>query len=145
MANDVTNQVGMSLFNQGGIVYENIDTSKTLAVADNGIVQNVIADAITITLPATVVGMCFTIRNGGVPASSSVGAGTGSDGTVLVTVAPNASDQINGLNFSGADNKAALNTKATAKVGDFITLVADGTAGVGWQVLFARGIWARQA
>ena len=145
MANDVTNQVGMSLFGQGGIVYENIDTSKTLAAADIGIVQNVIADAITITLPATVVGMCFTIRNGGVPASTSVGSGTGSDGSVLVTIAPNASDQINGLNVTGQDNKALLNTKATAKVGDFVTLVGDGTAGVGWNVLYARGIWARAA
>ena len=145
MANDTTNQVGLTLFTQGGVVYENIDTAKTLAAADIGIVQRVIADGITITLPATVVGMTYTIMNGGAPASTSVGAGTGSDASVAVTVAPNASDQINGLNFTGADNKAAINTKATAKVGDFITLVGDGTAGVGWNVLYARGIWARQA
>lgn len=143
MANDTTNQVGMSLFGQGGIVYENIDTAKTLALADNGIVQNVIADAITITLPATTAGACFTIRNGGVPASSSIGGGTGADQSALITVAPNAADQIAGLNFTAADNKAALNTKATSKVGDFITLVGDGTNG--WNVLYARGIWARQA
>lgn len=143
MANDTTNQVGMTLFSQGGIVYENIDTNKTLTAADSGVVQNVIADGITITLPATVVGMVFTIRNGGVPASSSVGSGTGSDFSALVTIAPNASDQINGLNVTGADNKALLNTKATSKVGDFVTLVGDGTAGVGWNVLYARGIWAR--
>lgn len=143
MANDTTNQVGITLFGQGGIVYENIDTSKTLALADNGIVQRVVADGITITLPATTAGACFTIMNGGVPASTSVGAGTGSDASVLLTIAPNASDQIAGLNYTATDNKAALNTKATAKVGDFITLVGDGTNG--WNVLFARGVWARQA
>lgn len=142
MANDVTNQVGMSLFGQGGIVYENIDTAKTLALADNGVVQNVIADAITITLPATTAGAVFTIRNGGVPASSSVGSGTGSDASALIKVSPNASDKIQGLNFSASDNKAAQNTKATAKVGDFITLVGDGTDG--WNVAYARGIWVRE-
>lgn len=143
MANDVTNQVGMTLHGQGGIVYENIDTSKTLAAVDCGIVQNVIADGITITLPATVVGLSYLIRNGGVPASSSVGAGTGSDQSALITVAPNSSDLIQGLNFTASANKAALNTKATSKVGDFIQLVANGTTG--WNVVQARGIWARQA
>jgi hypothetical protein len=139
MANDTSVAQGLG----SGVNYENIDTAKTLAVGDNGVVQNVIADAITITLPATgAAGLYyFTIRNGGVPASSSLGAGTGSDGTVLVTVAPNASDKISGLAFTAQDNKAALNTKATAKVGDFITLVSDGVDG--WSVVAARGIWAR--
>jgi hypothetical protein len=137
MANDTTNQRGLG----NGVVYENIDTAKTLTAADNGIVQNVIADAITITLPATGAGLySFTIRNGGVPASSSVGAGTGSDASALITVAPNASDKITGLNIATpTDNKAILNTKATAKVGDFITLIPD--AGDGWIVAAARGIW----
>lgn len=139
MANDTTVSVGLG----SGQNYENIDTSKTLALADCGAVQNVIADSLTITLPATAAGSVFTIRNGGVPASSSVGAGTGSDGSVLVTVAPNASDKIQGLAFTAADNKAALNTKATARVGDFIRLVGDGIDG--WNVVDARGIWARQA
>lgn len=141
MANDTTNQQGLG----NGINYESIDTSKTLAVADNGVVQNVIADSLTITLPATsAAGLYyFTIRNGGVPASSAVGAGTGSDASVLLTIAPNASDKITGLNFTAADNKAALNTKATAKVGDYITLVSDGVDG--WTVVGARGIWARAA
>lgn len=140
MANDVTNQVGLG----DGRVYENIDTSKTLALADNGVVQNIVADAITITLPATAAAglFYFKIRNGGAPKSSAP-AGTGDDGSVLVTVAPNASDKISGLNFTPADNKAALNTKATAKVGDFITLLSDGVDG--WTVIESRGTWARQA
>ena len=138
MANDTTPAQGLG----NGLAVENIDTNKTLALADNGIWQNVIADGITITLPATTAGACFVIRNGGVPASSALGAQTGTDGSVLVTVAPNASDQIAGLAFTAADNKAALNTKATARVGDYIKLVGDGTNG--WNVFDARGIWTRQ-
>lgn len=141
MANDTTTSVGLG----NGVNYENIDTAKTLAVGDNGIVQNVIADGITITLPATsAAGLYyFTIRNGGVPASSSVGFGTGGDASALVSIAPNASDKVSGLAFTAADNKAINNTKATAKVGDFITLLSDGVDG--WTVVAARGIWARAA
>lgn len=32
----------------------NIDTNKTLAISDNGVVQNLVADGVIITLPATV-------------------------------------------------------------------------------------------
>ena len=119
-----------------------VTTNKTLAAADQGIVQDVAADGITITLPATVVGLCFTIRNRGV-APSGTAAGMGLDGSVLVTVAPNASDLIQGLGFTAAANKAALNTKSTSIVGDYITLVANGTTG--WNVLDSRGIWSRQS
>ena len=142
MANDTTPQVGISLHGTGGQLYENIDTAKTLAEADNGVIQNVIADAITITLPATVVGTTYIIRNGGVPKTSGP-AGTGDNGSVLVTIAPNASDKIMGAGFTSADNKAALNTKATAQVGDYMVLVGDGVNG--WMVQSYKGVWARQA
>lgn len=137
MANSTTIYVGSE-----GRNTLNVTENKTLDLAGCGIVQNVITDAITVTLPATTAGAYFIIRNGGVPASSSVGYGTGSDGSVLVTVAPNASDKIQGNSFSAADNKAALNTKATAKVGDEIHLVGDGTDG--WLITRVKGTWARQ-
>lgn len=139
MANDTSTSQGLG----SGQNYENIDSNKTLTLADCGAIQNVIADGITITLPATSAGAAFYIRNGGVPASSAIGASTGSDASVLVTIAPNASDKIQGLAFTAADNKAALNTKATARVGDFIRLIGDGIDG--YNVVDARGIWARQA
>lgn len=139
MANDTSVSQGLG----NGINYENIDSNKTLALADCGAIQNVLADGVTITLPATSAGATFTIRNNGAPASSALGAQTGNDGTVLVTVAPNASDKIQGLGFTAADNKAALNTKATSRVGDFLRLVGDGIDG--WNVIEARGIWARAA
>ncbi len=141
MANDTVPVQGLG----NGVNYLNIDSNKTLALADNGVTQNVIADGITITLPATsAAGLYhFTIRNGGVPASSPVGAGTGMDASALITIAPNASDKISGLAFTPADNKAALNTKTTSRVGDFITLLSDGVDG--WTVVSARGIWTRAA
>lgn len=140
MANDTSPSQGLG----NGVNYENIDTSKTLAVADNGVVQNIIADGLTITLPATgAAGLYyFTIRNGGAPKSGAP-AGTGDDASVLVTVSPNSSDKISGLGFTAADDKDALNTKATARVGDYITLLSDGVDG--WTVVASRGIWARQS
>lgn len=143
MANDTTAQYGPSgKLELDGRAYENIDTNKTLTLADQGVIQNVIADGIVITLPATAAGSTFTIRNGGVPVSDGA-AGTGSNGSVLVAVSPNASDKIQGLVFTAADNKDALNTKATSQVGDYITLVGDGVDG--YNVVASRGIWAREA
>lgn len=138
MANSTTIYVGSE-----GRNTLDVTENKTLDLTGCGIVQNVITDAITVTLPATTAGAYFIIRNGGVPASSSVGMGTGSDFSCLVTVAPNASDKIQGNSFTAADNKAALNTKATAKVGDEIHLVGDGTDG--WLMTRVKGTWARQS
>lgn len=123
----------------------NVSTNKTLTAADSGIVQNVIADAITITLPATANGLNFVVRNGGAPITNAP-AGTGIDGSVLVKVSPVAADGITGNGFTAAVNKAAQNTKATAKVGDEITLEGTGTTGVtAWNFVYAKGTWAREA
>lgn len=103
----------------------------SVLIADSGYLFNIDTDAFTLTLPATVIGMRYTFRN------------VGADGAVLVTLAPNASDKIQGVGISALDNKALLNTKATAKYGDFVTLVADGVDG--WFVHEMRGIWARAA
>jgi uncharacterized protein YcgI (DUF1989 family) len=119
----------------------NITANKTLAATDCGTVQNVVQDGLTITLPAAASGLIFQVRNGGV-APATGAAGAVSDGTVLVTVAPNGSDVINGLGFVATASKAALNTKATSKVGDMITLV--GASG-NWYINDAHGTWARQA
>jgi hypothetical protein len=105
-----------------------VTENKTLADTDCGVVQVVRTDAITITLPATVVGYNYTVRNGGVKATSGA-AGTGSDGSAIVTISPNASDKIAGLGFTATDNKDIINTKATARVGDEVTLIGDGANG----------------
>lgn len=133
-------------FSQLGFGHKSVDVSvnKTLTAADSGIVQNVIIDGITITLPATALGIHYTIRNSGATKLLAT-AGTGDDGSVLVTVAPAAADGITGNGFTATVNKAALNTKATAKVGDYISIMGTGTTGVtGWVMTAVRGTWARQ-
>lgn len=109
---------------------ETVADNKTLDDGDCGVIQNVTVDAKIVTLPATVVGYSYTIRNGG------------ADGTVAVTVSPNASDKIFGNGFTATDNKDAINTKATAKKGDYIKLVGDGVNG--WMITEVAGIWARE-
>jgi hypothetical protein len=121
-----------------------VDTSKTLTVADSGFVQNVIADNIDITLPATAAQGSFTIRNGGVKVSGGP-AGTASNGTALVRVSPVAADQIQGgVGGTAVDNKELQNTKATSKVGDEVTIVCVAETN-GPIVTSIKGIWAREA
>jgi len=117
-----------------------VTEAKTLAAKDNGVVQNVAVDALTITLPATVVGYCYTIRNAGV-AKTSAPTGTGDNKSCLVTIQPNSSDYIAGMEMTASDNKALLNTKLTANVGDEVTLIADGANG--WFIERIKGIWAQ--
>jgi hypothetical protein len=102
----------------------------TMAEGDSGQITYVDTDAKTITLPATVVGYAFTLVN------------AGTDGAVALTISPNANDKIMGAGLTSADNKDIVNTKATAKTGDRVTLVGDGANG--WFVTEMVGTWARE-
>jgi hypothetical protein len=135
MANDTTPTKG-----NDGRYQLSIDSAKTLAATDCGIVQNVKTSA-TITLPATVVGYYFIIRNAGSPASSALGAASGANGGVTINVSPNASDKIAGLNFTATDDKDAINT--LGNVGDELQIVGDGVNG--WMVTKSQGTWTREA
>lgn len=128
-----------------GRLWVNVTQAKTLAAQDSGIVQNVIYANAVITLPATATQGCFTIRNGGVPASSAVGYGTGADGN-LVSVDPNGSDTVAGLDVEGteADGKKLNNTAATARVGDEVTIINTGATD-GGIVVSSKGVWARES
>ena len=99
---------------------EAVTGDKTLAITDQGDVQNVTADAV-ITLPATVVGYTFTVR---------VGA-PGLD----VALSPNASDLIAGAGFTAADDTdvSLINQPA----GSWITVVGNGTTG--WNIVGYSG------
>lgn len=119
-----------------------VTENKTLAITDQGIVQVVKTDAIVVTLPATVVGYSFTVRNGG-DAAANTPTGSGSNQSCLVEVAPVAADLIAGGQITAADDKSYLNTKATSEVGDEVKLVGNGTTG--WNIEGQRGIWAREA
>lgn len=100
---------------------EAVSTStKTLAITDQGDVQNVTVNCV-ITLPATVVGYVFTVRVGK----------PGLD----VAISPNAADLIAGAGFTAADDTdiSLINQPA----GSFITLVGNGTTG--WNILAYSG------
>lgn len=130
-----------------GRIWINVDqTNKTLAATDCGIVQNVIIDGITLTLPASSAGFHYTVRNGGVPPSSGP-IGAVSDQGLTVLVATNGSDGVSGLAFTAATSKGATNAKATAKVGDELRLIGTGVTSnaAAWIVEQANGTWTRQA
>lgn len=103
----------------------------TMTEGDSGYITYIDTDAVVITLPATVVGYTYTFVN------------AGGDGAVAITLSPNASDKIMGAGLTAADNKDLINTKATARRGDSVTLIGDGVNG--WFVQRMTGTWAREA
>jgi hypothetical protein len=106
----------------------------TMTAADSGYVTYIDTDAFTITLPD-----CTTMPAG----TTYTFVNVGGDGTVLITISPNANDMIQGVGLTGANDKDILNTKATAKHGDLVTIVNDKVDG--WVVSRMHGTWARQA
>jgi hypothetical protein len=114
----------------------------TLLNADSGGVFGIGTDAKVITLPATKAGLKYTIIN------------TGAAGNNIVTISPQAADGISGtitlaasvVVDAGVVNKDLINTKATAKAGDTVTLIATGVAGItAWIIVSSTGIWAAEA
>jgi hypothetical protein len=116
-----------------------VDTALTSALS--GMLFLVGADAKTATLPS----------------SATVGAGikyafinNGADGAYGFTVSPNASDKIMGsinngdvkIIMTGTDDKDIVNTKATARNGDYLVLESDGVNG--WYILDGHGIWTEE-
>jgi predicted RecA/RadA family phage recombinase len=107
--------------------------SANAAATESGVCYDVTADAVVITLPATAVGLEFTVMN------------MAADAAALVEVDFQAADKnLGGLGIAaGGDGKKLSNTKATAKKGDFITLVSDGTDG--YRIKAIRGTWSQEA
>lgn len=112
------------------LVTQTKSANYTMTAADSGYATYIDTDAFTITLPATVAGLTYTFVN------------AGADGAVAITLSPNASDKIQGVGLSAADDKDVVNTKATARKGDMIRIVGDGTDG--WLIQEMRGTWARE-
>jgi hypothetical protein len=120
-----------------------VDTNKTLTIDDSGFVQNVIADAVVVTLPATATHGTFIVRNGGDNATGTP-YGAGADGSAKVSVSPNASDRIQGgVGGTATDDKDLINTKATSRVGDEV-VVENRAETNGPIVMSIKGIWARE-
>jgi hypothetical protein len=104
--------------------------TKTLDAQDTGKLIWVTVDSV-ITLPATATALAgVTLMCGG------------PFGTVQISADPNASDKIMGPDLAGTDNKDLINTKATARRGDYITLTAGHTDG--YVVNRIRGTWASE-
>lgn len=121
-----------------GRKFNDLSANTTLAQDTHaGVIQNIVADGKTITLPAAAAGLKFFVRNGGAPVSGGP-AGTGSDASVAVTIAPNGTDTIGGAGRTSA-NTSLVNTKATAKVGDYVALL--GASGK-WVIVEQAGTWA---
>ncbi len=123
-------------FVAGGAAY----TVSTLDA--DGTVQTATDNAV-ITLPdaaASNRGQRLTVQN------------TGADGAAKVSISPHSSDKIKGgvhgaatgdlVSFSEVADKDAINTKATTKKGDYLTLVCDGVDT--WWVVGGKGVWASE-
>jgi hypothetical protein len=119
-----------------------VDTAKTLTIADCGYVQNVTATSTTpviISVPATASLGEWIIRNKGLyPASGAVGAVSGG---AVVQVSPVAADQIQGgVAGTAVDNKDLI----SSEIGAEVRIVNLGETN-GPVVGHIRGVWTREA
>ena len=111
--------------------FASIAASATLAVSDHGgVFEADSTTSVVLTLPSTQKGLTFTLV---------VGQLTSSGGHAF---SPAAADKIMGNGFTATDDKDAICTAATDRVGDSITLVGDGVDG--WYITSVVGTWARE-
>jgi hypothetical protein len=124
-------------FNEAGIItgfnLQNKKASHTITAGElaAGMTFTSSIDGVVFTLPAISIGRVITFVN------------TASDGANTLTISPNAND---GILYAGSltDNKDLINTKATSKVGDYVTIAAlNSTAH--WTVVDVQGIFAKEA
>jgi hypothetical protein len=128
-----------------------VSANKTLSAAEFGWVQNLVADALVLTLPASatvLAGSSITIRNGGVPKTSGP-AGSGDSGSIGFVVTPASGDGVTGNGFTAATDKGITYVKASGQVGDEITLQAGGAnTAKAWnahKVIGKLAAWTRTA
>lgn len=113
----------------GGGVYETFSTSATLNKQDTGKTFFVDTDAQTMTLLAAAI----------LTSSQLKVVNIGAYGTIAVSVDPNASDLISGPDDTGGDGGIMVNTKATARRGDYVVLSQTGDEGL--HVIEQVGTW----
>lgn len=111
---------------------ETISANKTLDAQDTGKVFFVDTDAKIITLPATATAGSFIKL-----------VNIGAFGAVAINASPAATDKVMGPDIAGTDNKDLINTKATARRGDYVVLTAGHADG--WVVDAMKGTWAEEA
>ena len=120
------NEAGLTGFN-----LENKQANYTVAEADSGKTFTSSTDGVVFTLPAIAIGYVFTFVN------------TGTDGSNTLTISPNAND---GILYAGSltDDKDVINTKATSKVGDYVTIASLNSTDF-WTVVDAQGVFAKES
>ena len=122
------NEAGLTGFN-----IEQKDSNYTVVINNGDCGKTLLSNTkdVVFTLPAIAVGNVFTFVN------------TGTDGQNNLTISPNASDGI--LYLGGlVDDKDLVNTQATSKVGDRVT-IASLNSTVFWTVVDSQGVWAKEA
>jgi hypothetical protein len=126
VAFDVDNSVNP----YAGKVAATVSANTTLNATHSGKALFVDTDAKIITLPA-VEGMAgIKVVN------------IGAFGAVGVKVTPGTGDMIEGPEITGSDNKYIINTKTTARRGDYIDIqIGDSN---GWTITRMKGTWARE-
>ena len=111
-------------------VREAVTANFTTDIEDNGKLFWVTTDAVIVTLAAVATPLNCVFANGG------------SYGTVAINLSPAAADKIQGPNKPGTDNKDYINTKATARRGDFARLgTGDANGAI---VVEEHGTWAHE-
>lgn len=133
-----------------GRLWIDVSANKTLLATEFGWVQNIIADALVLTAPASatvLAGASIILRNGGVPAGSS--AGSGANGTVGFVLTPASGDGVTGNGFTAAADKGVTYVKAQGNVGDEMLLNSGGAnTAKAWNVASVKGklaAWTRTA
>ena len=120
--------------NEAGVTGYNIeqkDSNYTVVIStDSGKTFLSNTTDVVFTLPAIAVGNVYTFIN------------TGADAQNNLTVSPDGNDGI--LYLGGlVDDKDVINTKATSKVGDYVT-IASLNSTVFWTVVDVQGVWAKE-
>lgn len=114
------------------VAHTDLTTNQITAALSGAVILVTAADQ-TLTLPATVEGLEYTI----ILAAAGLSTGAG------LAISPAAADQIIGNGFTPADNKDAILAGSGDRAGDTITLVGDGVAG--WYITAVTGTWTREA
>ena len=120
------NEAGVTGFN-----IEQKDSSYTVVIStDSGKTFLSNTTDVVFTLPAIAIGNVYTFVN------------TGADGANNITISPAAAD---GLLYLGSltDDKDIINTLATSKVGDYVTIASLNSV-VFWTVVDVQGVWAKE-
>ena len=122
------NEAGVTGFN-----IEQKDSNYTVVINNGDCGKTLLSNTkdVVFTLPSIAIGNVFTFVN------------TGADGQNNLTISP---VSIDGILYAGSltDNKDLINTQATSKVGDYVTLASlNSTAH--WTVVDVQGVWAKES